>query len=130
MRLALAAAALALAAGASAAQQPLSYYDARSQPKQRLPYKVTAPRGATYSLACRFRAIRIQGAYGIDRGYVNNINLSSPQPRAGLLPSDNARCTLRQTGKKGPITLTVVKAGRRYAAITRRKSETARLVVQ
>ena len=126
MRALAAAAAVALAAGPAAAQRPPVVPPQRAQ----LPYTVTAPKGATYTLACRFRAIRVKGAFDLDRGYVNKIDLSPPNARSGLLPTDNGRCLLTQTGKAGPITLTIVKAGRRHTATVRKKGETARLIVQ
>ena len=74
-----------------------------------LHYAVAAPRGAAYALHCKFRAVRIRGHYDMDRGLVNHIDLSGKGPQRGRLPADNARCTLKQTGDRGPIALAVVK---------------------
>jgi hypothetical protein len=68
-----------------------------------IPYTVSAPEDAVYDLRCKFRAVRIQNAM------VNSANLSGKGAKKGLLPSDNARCLLKQTAGKGPVTLTIVK---------------------
>ena len=117
---------VAMAAGPAAAQRQPFIPPQRTQ----LPYTVTAPKGATYTLSCRFRAVRAKGAFDLDYGYVNKIELSPPNARSGLLPTDNGRCLLTQKGNTGPITLTIVKAGRRYATTVRKKGQSAHLIVQ
>ena len=119
MRLALfAAAAAAVAAPPAAAKGPAA-------PAQ-LAYTVSAPKDAAYALQCRFRAVKVGGQLG--GALANSITLSGKGPQKGRLPSDNARCTLEQTGDQGPIGVAVVK-DKAYTAGVARRGQSAKLLV-
>jgi hypothetical protein len=71
-------------------------------PENAMAVTVQAPTDATYSLRCGFRAIEIPG-----QGKSNSTNLGGTGSRTGHIPTDNARCTLKQTAGTGPVTVTV-----------------------
>jgi hypothetical protein len=69
-----------------------------------MPYRITADRGASWTLTCKFRAIRVWG-----RGLINQYSASERGPSHGALPSDNARCILTKTAGPGAVVLTLTK---------------------
>lgn len=79
---------------------------------QGLPLAVAAPGGASWTLECRFRPVRVNGRS------LNSISHQGSGPRRERLPGDNGRCTLTKTGGEGPIGLAVVKNGTATAAGT------------
>ena len=76
--------------------------------------KIEAAKDATYDFRCRYRAIKLKG-----QGPANAINLSGKGPRGdAYIPTDNARCTLKQTGGSGPVNVTVQsKTGAVHASV-------------
>lgn len=71
-------------------------------PDNAMAVTVQASEGAVYDLRCRFRAVQLPG-----QGIGNSVNLSGRGPRTGYVPTDNARCTLKQTAGAGPVTVTI-----------------------
>jgi hypothetical protein len=78
-------------------------------PQGGLHWSVAAPQGASWSLDCRFRPVTVQGAL------TNQSTHTGSGPMRGRLPADNARCTLKKTGGRGPIGIAVVKNGQATA---------------
>ena len=66
------------------------------------PTRLTAPKGATYTLACLFRRSTSRRLRPRPRLCEQDRPVPAQRPR-GLLPTDNGRCVLTQTGKAGPI---------------------------
>lgn len=93
-------------------------------PDNAMPVSVQAAEGTSYDLRCRFKAVTLPG-----NGMINSINLSGTGPRDGAIPTDNARCTLKQTGGSGPVTATVTKQGATAATATAAPGATATLQV-
>ncbi len=79
---------------------------------QGLHLSIAAPQGASWSLDCRFRPVRVTGRS------LNSLTRQGAGPRRERLPGDNGRCTLTKTGGNGPIGLAVVKNGTATAAGT------------
>jgi hypothetical protein len=75
-------------------------------PDNAMPVKIEAAKDVSYDFRCRFRTVTLPGS-----GQVNSINLSGEGARDGAIPTDNARCTLKQTGGTGPVTATITKGG-------------------
>ena len=69
-----------------------------------MPYRVTADRDASWTLVCKFRAIRVWG-----QGLINQYTAAERGPSRGNLPSDNARCILTKTSGPGAVVLTLTK---------------------
>jgi len=100
---------LALAAAMPAAAQDLGIGGSLDQG---LPLSIAAPQGASWTLDCRFRPVRVNGRS------LNSITREGSGPRRERLPGDNGRCTLTKTGGDGPLGLAVVKNGTATAAGT------------
>ena len=109
-------------AAAVAAAAPAA---AQTGPAQ-LAWSVSAPKDAAYALQCRFRAVKVGGQLG--GSMANSLTLSGKGPQTGRLPTDNARCTLEQTGDAGPIGFAVIK-DKAYTAATARRGQSAKLLV-
>jgi hypothetical protein len=101
--------ALAFAAAMPAAAQDLGIGGSLDQG---LPLSVAAPGGASWTLECRFRPVRVNGRS------LNSISHQGSGPRRERLPGDNGRCTLTKTGGNGPIGVAIVKNGTATAAGT------------
>lgn len=69
-----------------------------------MPYRITADRGASWTLVCKFRAIRVWG-----QGLINQYTAAERGSSRGNLPSDNARCILTKTSGPGAVVLTLTK---------------------
>ncbi len=94
-------------------------------PANSMPVRIDAPTDATYELICRFKAFELP-----TRGPVNNVDLSGTGPRAdGYIPTDNARCTLKQTAGTGPVTVVVTAPGGPVTATVSGPGETSRLQI-
>jgi len=72
-----------------------------------MPYAIAAQPTASYTLTCKFRAVRVWG-----RGLINQYYVSDHGTTRGNLPSDNARCTLTKTAGPGAVVLTLTKNGK------------------
>lgn len=71
-----------------------------------MPYAIAAQRATSYTLVCKFRAVRVWG-----RALINQYYVSDKGPTHGHLPSDNARCTLTKTAGPGAVVLALIKNG-------------------
>ena len=116
---------LMLALAAPAAAKPRGY---NIPPGPPLPYEIRASNGAHYQIGCRFRAVRVTGAFDLDRGLVNFLDLSGRGPEIGTLPADNGRCTVKLLKGKGPVTL-ILRKDKTYTATVQRVGQTAKLFV-
>jgi hypothetical protein len=67
------------------------------RPENSMTVTIAAPDDAVYDLRCSYRAIDLPG-----QGKSNRTNLSGTGPREAFVPTDNARCTLKQTAGAGP----------------------------
>lgn len=72
-----------------------------------MPYAIAAQPTASYTLVCKFRAVRVWG-----RALINQYYVSDKGPTHGHLPSDNARCTLTKTAGPGAVVLALIKNGK------------------
>jgi hypothetical protein len=89
-------AAAAFAAGASAASG--------LEPGRPIPYQVSAAKDASYVLDCKFR--KFKETNGL---IVNALTIQGKGPKAGNLPTDNARCVLTKTAGSGAVTVVLTK---------------------
>jgi hypothetical protein len=79
-------------------------------PGKPIPYQVSAGNDAAYVLDCKFRKFKeTNGAI------VNSLTITGKGPKAGALPTDNARCVLSKTAGAGPVTVVLVK-GQKFTA--------------
>jgi hypothetical protein len=77
--------------------------EAPKPPEGSMPVTIVAAKDATYDFRCRYRAVKLKG-----QGPANASNLSGKGPRDdAFIPTDNARCTLKQTGGTGPVDVTI-----------------------
>lgn len=97
------------------------------KPGKPLPYVVSAPADAVYRIDCRFRKFEVEGKMNMKK-VVNSMDLSGKGPKKGQLPTDNARCTLKQTAGRGPVVLTVTK-DKPYVASVAKPGATTQLFV-
>lgn len=88
-----------------------------------LHWAVAAPRGASWTLNCRFTPVTSEGIM------FNAINETGTGARQGRLPGDNARCTLTKTGGAGGVGISVVKNHQATVAGTADAATSARVNV-
>jgi hypothetical protein len=82
------------------------------EPGRPIPYQVTAAKDASYVLDCKFRKFKeTNGAI------VNGLTIQGKGPKAGSLPTDNARCVLTKTAGSGAVTVVLTK-GQSFTATT------------
>ena len=92
----------------SGAQTPLGGF----APEEGLHWHVAAPQGASWSLTCRFRPLRVGSTM------TNSLTRTGSGPMPGRLPGQDGRCTLTKTGGNGPVGIALVKNGQPTAAGT------------
>jgi hypothetical protein len=72
------------------------------RPENAMTVTIQAPENAVYELRCGYRAIDLPG-----QGMSNRTDLSGTGPKSAFVPTNNARCTLKQTAGAGPVTATI-----------------------
>lgn len=101
-------AAVALTAPAMAQSKP----EVGNDHQAGLHWSVQAPKGASWTLQCRFTPVTIRGIP------LNSINHTGTGNMAGRLPGDNGSCRVTKTGGQGGVGVAVVKNGEAKAAGT------------
>lgn len=84
-----------------------------------LPWHVSAPDGASWSLVCRFRPIVYYQSVYEQRVWGNRFARDGRGSQAGRLPTDNGSCTVTKTGGRGAVAIAMVKSGESRVQVTR-----------
>lgn len=103
-------------AGATAASAQVNV--GRNQ-ESGLPWTVTAPGGAGWTLVCRFVPVIMEMNQYDRQHWVNKQTQSGRGAASGRLPGQDGRCTLTKTGGAGQVGLALIKNGE-----TRRQTTT------
>ena len=115
---------ITLLAAPAAAQEHVG-----KSPETGLPWHVSAPGGASWSLTCRFEPIRYEASVYNRNAWTNRMDRQGQGSQAGRLPGDDGRCTLTKTGGDGPVAIALVKNGQPTAAATNDPAQPAAINV-
>jgi hypothetical protein len=88
-------------------------------------WSVRAPKGASWSLTCRFQPVTYyENAYD-DEHWINRLERTGQGHARGRLPIDAGYCHLTKTGGAGPVAVALARPGATAADATRDRARRA-----
>ena len=90
-----------------------------------LHWAVSAPRGASWRLICRFPPVTYERNSYDRNAWINQLTDEGSGPSRGRLPLDTGSCEVTKTGGPGPVGIAVGRTGEVQTGVARETGQTA-----